>query len=140
MTRADWQQNAEERLQAADALLLVGLWSSAYYLAGYAVEAGLKSCILVRVRAEPEVVFQKKNFSADCWVHDIQRLVVLAGLERELAAATAANATLASMWAVVVNWNEASRYTPRTEAEARQLFDAITDTVDGVMTWVRRHW
>ncbi len=75
MTRADWQQIAEERLLAAQALLAASLWASAYYLAGYAVESGLKSCILVRITAGPEVLFQEggNKFSADCWTHDIEK-------------------------------------------------------------------
>ena len=57
MTRADWQQIAEERLLAVQALMAAHNWASAYYMAGYAVESGLKSCILVRVSAFPEVLF-----------------------------------------------------------------------------------
>ena len=63
--------------------LAAKLWASAYYIASYAVEGGLKSCILVRITAVPEVLFQEggNKFSADCWSHDIERLVKLAGLE-----------------------------------------------------------
>ena len=83
MTRADWQEIAEERLLAAQALLVAHCAASAYYLTGYAVESGLKSCILVRITAAPELLFQEggNKFSADCWTHDIAKLVKLAGLE-----------------------------------------------------------
>ena len=39
-------QAAAERLREAKALLSVRCWSGAYYLAGYAVECGLKACII----------------------------------------------------------------------------------------------
>ena len=35
-----------ERLREARALLGVRCWSGAYYLAGYAIECGLKACII----------------------------------------------------------------------------------------------
>ena len=56
--RAAWQQLAEDRILDARAHLASGVerWSAAYYLIGYAVECGLKSCILSRVAANPEVM------------------------------------------------------------------------------------
>ena len=47
MTRPEWQRMAGERVRDASALLKVRRWSAAYYLAGYAVECGLKACIVV---------------------------------------------------------------------------------------------
>ena len=46
MNRLEFQQLAEVRVREAEALLAVGLWDGAYYLAGYAVECALKACIL----------------------------------------------------------------------------------------------
>jgi hypothetical protein len=79
MTRADWQQIAEERLLATQALLAAHNWPSAYYLAGYAVECGLK-------------------------------------------------------------WSEKSRYQMKTQTEAEELYNAIADTANGVMQWIRARW
>ena len=56
VTRADWQQIAEEQLLAAQALLAAQCWASAYYLAGYAAECGLKSCVLVRLAMSPDLM------------------------------------------------------------------------------------
>jgi hypothetical protein len=108
VTRADWQQIAEERLLAAQALLGAKLWASAYYIAGYAVEAGLKSCILVRIGAAPEVLFQESGnkFSADCWTHDIEKLVGLAGLKTVRDTDIAANVAMGNHWGLVTKWNE----------------------------------
>lgn len=41
MTRADWQQIAEERLLAVQTLLAGQHWPSAYYLSGYTANPGL---------------------------------------------------------------------------------------------------
>ncbi len=45
MNRLEFQAMAEERIVDASLLLVGGQWSAAYYLAGYAVECGLKACI-----------------------------------------------------------------------------------------------
>ena len=45
MNRGDLQLLANIRLDEAKALLAASLPAGAYYLAGYAVECGLKACI-----------------------------------------------------------------------------------------------
>jgi hypothetical protein len=141
VNRADWQRIAEERLLAAEALLVADLYASAYYMAGYAVEGGLKSCILVRVASAPEVLFQKdgNKFSIGCWTHDIEKLVKLADLEAIRDADSAVNASLDANWKIVAKWDEKSRYVVKTQAEAEALYNAIAER-DGVMPWLRMRW
>src|SRR5262249_32127022 len=43
--RSDFQQLADVRIDEAAVLLAQGKFDGAYYLAGYAVECGLKACI-----------------------------------------------------------------------------------------------
>jgi HEPN domain-containing protein len=138
--RTQWQRIAEERLVAANVLLAASCWSSAYYLAGYAVECGLKSCILVRVAASSELIFQEKRFSEKCWTHDLEDLLDLAGIKGVLDVDIAGNAILASNWLIVKDWSEKSRYETKTEQQARELCDAIVETVNGVMPWIRSRW
>jgi HEPN domain-containing protein len=52
MNRTDLQILAEDRLKDAEVLLASGRFGAAYYLAGYAVECGLKACIAKLTRAE----------------------------------------------------------------------------------------
>lgn|GEM_PF-29722 len=94
VTRADFQQLAEVRLQEAKALLDLGLWDGAYYLAGYAVEVALKACIIKKVMATD--AFLEKKFSENCWTHDIEKLVVLAGLMPLWITATTADPILSA--------------------------------------------
>ena len=140
MNRADWQALAEERILAAQALLAAQRWSSAYYLAGYAVEAGLKSCIVVYVAANPEVIFGEKRYSEKCWSHNIEDLVKLADLVIAKDAETAANAIFAQNWVAVSEWSEQSRYEQKSQIKAETLFNAITDSANGVMPWIRARW
>lgn len=137
MNRPELQQLAEDRIRDAEALLGAQRWAGAYYLAGYAVECGLKSCVLVRVSQAAEIIFEDKKFSERCWTHNLRELVKLAGLK---AALDVANAGLAQNWEVVKDWSELSRYVLKTEPQARKLFDAITDGASGVFPWIKAHW
>jgi hypothetical protein len=138
--RADWQALAEERILAAQALLAAKQWSSAYYLAGYAVEFGLKSCILVRVAANPKLIFVEKTFSSQCWSHSPKELFALAGLEAAFLAESAANPILTQNWSIVRAWSEQSRYQRKLQVEAEELYDAITEINNGVLPWIRIRW
>jgi hypothetical protein len=140
VNRAGWQQIAEEKLLAASVLLAASQWSAAYYLAGYAIECGLKSCILARVARSPEVIFETKTYSEKCWKHDAAALVELAGLKLDLDAAGVVEPALEVNWLAVCQWSEATRYKSSTQAEAQSLFDAITEPVNGVMQWIRARW
>lgn len=140
MDRPDWQALAEERILAAQALLSAGQWASAYYLAGYAVEFGLKSCVLVRVAKHPKLIFEERRFSEKCWSHSVQDLIELAGLKDQRDADIVANPALEANWLLVTAWNEKSRYAKKVQAEAEALFSAITDRTNGVMQWIRIHW
>ena len=139
MNRAELQQLAEDRLLDAQALLAAGRWSGAYYLAGYAVECALKSCVLAYI-IKTGVIFDDKKYAEKCWTHDIEALVKLADLEAARGVAIAANGLLSSNWSVVGDWWEGARYEQKTQLEAQSLFDAVGDSSHGVLQWIRGHW
>lgn len=141
-TRAEWQQLAEDRILDARAHLApgVGRWSAAYYLIGYAVECGLKSCVVARVIAHPEIIYQDKRFSFDAWSHDLEGLLVVADIKADRDRDAAANPGLYNNWQELKDWSEQSRYLQKTQAEAERLFEAVTHPADGVMQWIRRRW
>ncbi len=138
VTRADFQQLADVRIQEAKALLDLGLWDGAYYLAGYAAEIALKACIIKNLMATD--AFPEKKFSTDCWTHEIAALIKLAGLATVWAAALNANPQLAANWVIVKVWKEDARYHRITEAEAKGLDSALTDANHGVLTWIKTQW
>jgi hypothetical protein len=51
-----------------------------------------------------------------------------------------ANVDLRLNWTSVDDWEEAVRYQRNSLAEARKLFDAITEPTNGVLTWLKQHW
>jgi hypothetical protein len=140
---------AEERILDAKALLDASRWEFGYYVAGYAVECALKSCLLARM-VHTAWVFQEKWEAKVCLTHDFAKLVELAGLKDELNnkfAASAAAATggppggaFVANWGTVLQWKPESRYTPKTETQATELYDAITHDPDGVLRWIRNFW
>ena len=140
--RKKLQNLAKARLKDAQILLGRKRWSAAYYLCGYAVECGLKACLL-RHLGESAAVFGDplylKNL-AGCWTHDLVKLVNLAGLDVEFGTARQANAVLDTFWGVTKDWKETSRYEEKTEAEARALYEAVSHNPDGVFRWIQSRW
>lgn len=142
VNRADLQALMERRILDADALLKAGCWAAAYYLAGYAAECGLKSCILHYVQ-QTGMIFRDRKYLkdlGDCWTHQLDQLVNLARLTAALGEATGVNPALRGYWGVVKDWKETSRYEDKTEDEARALYEALTHEPDGVLRWIRIHW
>ena len=140
MNRLEWRQRAERWLEDAKILLDNHRWSAAYYIAGYAVEFGLKACILARLGGSPEVIFESQNSGKDCWTHNPNALLKQAGLKGLLDADMTANPALGNNWLTVRDWIETARYEDSSEVVANELYSAITDTPNGVMQWIRAHW
>src|SRR5262249_3808439 len=130
--QADLQSLARERIPDADALIRGGRWSFAYYVAGYAVECALKSCLLARM-IYTGWVFQDKAKINDCLTHDFGDLINLSGLTAELNAQLASNPAFVANWGTTIQWKVTDRYGQKAEAEARALYAAITDDPDGVL-------
>jgi hypothetical protein len=139
VNRAELQELAKLRLREAKALLAAKEWAGAYYLAGYAVECGLKSCILAYVE-KTGIIFEDRKFAEKCWTHDPKELVSLARLDEALGLAVAGNPALEQNWAIVKDWSELSRYRRTPHHKAKRLYRAITDKTDGMMTWIMNHW
>lgn len=139
MNRAELRQLANDRVEDARLLLDSGRWTAAYYLVGYAVETGLKACILKFVE-DTGVIFTDKRFAEKCWTHRLEDLVKQANLEPQRGQARGANPALDGYWGVVEAWTEVSRYEQKTEMEARNLYEAVTNDPDGVFQWIQQHW
>lgn len=138
LDRVNFQRLTEARIQDAKVLLDIQRWDGAYYLVGYAVEFGLKSCIIAKLLATDE--FPEKSFSNNCWTHNLSQLVSPAGLKDKLDADQDVNLN----WLLVKDWNEAVRYDLKNASDARSkaedLYHAVTESAHGVLPWIRMHW
>lgn len=135
MNRAELQKLARMRIRDAKVLLTGGRYEGAYYLAGYAVECALKACIAKQTKRYD---FPNKERAVKCWVHDLEKLLELAGLAPQR---NSASAELQANWAVVKDWDEEVRYLcTKTDRDANDLYSAITQRGDGVLTWLKNLW
>lgn len=143
MDRSKLQRLAILRRDDAEELLARSRWAAAYYLTGYAVECGLKACLLKHL-GESDAVFggdgKYLKELASCWTHDLTKLKNLAGLDGPLGLACKANPTLKANWDTAQLWKETSRYEERAEAEALALYEAVARDPDGVLVWIQSRW
>jgi hypothetical protein len=87
------------------------------------------------------VNWQEARQLADEWVIDAQILPVKAAdLESVLGVDLGANAALRANWEIVKKWNVDRRYQVTSEADARDLYQAVTDNTNGVLPWIRVRW
>jgi hypothetical protein len=143
LNRAELQKMTEERIKDARVLLQGKRWSYAYYVTGYAVECGLKSCVLAQM-IHTGWVFQEKVKVEECLTHEFGKLVQIAGLTDELnkllAASTAAGKEFVGNWTTALQWKVTSRYEAKKKTEAEKLYAAITDKPNGVFLWIKKYW
>jgi len=139
VNRNELKQLASDRIEDSRILLENRRWSAGYYLIGYAVEIALKACMLKFVE-ETGVIFADKRFAEKCWTHKFDDLLKQANLEPQYRKERDANAAFASFWSIASLWTESCRYDQKSEADARALYDAITNDSDGVFKWITHHW
>jgi len=138
MNRRTLQALTRDRLADARALLRAGRYGAAYYMAGYAVECALKSCLAKRINKHD---FPDRKLTNDCYTHDLQKLVNAADLKALLEGAYSSNTNLERNWEIVRDWSAEDRYNPNiSRGEAHDLYRAITERRGGVFTWLRIHW
>jgi hypothetical protein len=139
VNQADLRKMAAERIEDAKALLKEHRWAYAYYVAGYAVECALKSCVLARM-IHTGGVFKDKKYAEWCWTHDFGKLVELADLKKELDGHAAVNRAFVGHWGVAGQWKETSRYEEKPQVDAEKLYEAVTHDPDGVLKWIQNYW
>jgi hypothetical protein len=142
VNRKALQKLAKTRLIDAKALLGRKRWSGSYYLCGYVIECALKACLL-RYLGESDAIFKDPGYLkrlAGCWTHDLDYLVTLAGLAADFGAARGSNKILEVNWGTTQKWNERSRYEEKTEKDARDLYEAVSNRTDGVFQWIQSRW
>lgn len=138
MNRDALQRISAQRRRESAVLLRAGMYSGAYYLAGYSVECALKACI---ARQTARYDFPNRKIAQDSWTHDLEKLVQLAGIGPQLVGNTKANPAFQLNWAIVKDWTEAARYDLSiTRAQARDLYSACTSRRNGILPWIKQRW
>lgn len=129
---------ADSRIEEARVLLESGLWTGAYYMTGLAIECALKSCL---ARAVKEHDFPDKQFVNKMYVHKLEDLFELdAALWKAFQTDRKMDGKLEVNWKTVRSWDNERRYDTVEELEARDFYEASTESVSGVMEWIRGNW
>jgi hypothetical protein len=136
MTRRDFQRLTRLRLRDARALLATGNTEGAYYLSGLAVECALKSAIARKTQRHEFP--PKPTVVSGMYVHDLNKLLIAAGLDSTLDSAAAVNSALKTNWALVKDWTVESRYIV-SGLNGEELYRAVGGR-NGVLRWLRQHW
>ena len=107
LSEADLRSLAAARLTDARALLASGRYDWVAYSCGYAVECGLKARITAKLSWAdfPSTSGEFSKFNS-FKTHDLDTLLRLTGIERQIRATSQAD------WDLVVVWNPESRYRP----------------------------
>ena len=139
--RVELKQLAKSRLREAKALFDCGLYDGSYYLAGYVVELSLKAriCRMLDTDRYPESGKLSQSFKT----HNLDDLLLLAGLERKFEQAKIANPNLLTNWSLVTEWTEQFRYEPvgsSPRQRAQTTIAALEDKNDGIFTWIKKYW
>jgi hypothetical protein len=137
MTQKLLQDLCKFRMEECKTLLDNKYFSGSYYLGGYSIECALKACLAKLFNAGE---IPDKKFVMDIYTHDLKSLIKLAGLEGDRAAKESTDNDFSINWAIVKDWNEGARYKEWTEAQAKELYDAITNAKGGVLSWIQQYW
>lgn len=137
MDRKDLQELSKIRLREASALLELGLFDGAYYLAGYAVECALKACI---AKATQRGEFPDKKRVDSSYSHNLRELIKVAGLEEARAERANKELLFKANWEFVEGWSEQSRYQRHSPESSAALLRAIGHRQYGVISWIKLQW
>ena len=136
MNRADLQALSRLRLKEARLLLKHRQFEGAYYLTGYAIECALKAVIAKRTA---KYDFPDKELSKNCFVHNLESLRKLSGMENQFRTDIKTNPGLEANWAIVKDWTEQSRYRKSIPATMAQDMYSASASKGGVLFWIKNY-
>ena len=134
MDRKDFQELSRVRLKEATALLRLGLFDGAYYLAGYSVECALKACI---AKGTQRFEFPDRKRAESSYSHSLRDLIRVAGLEEARLERAGKDPDFRTNWDVAQSWSEQSRYQRHRQESAQTLLGAVGDRRHGVISWIK---
>lgn len=126
-----------ERLSESKVLLDNKCYNGAYYLAGYSMECALKACIAKQINSNE---IPSKLFINEFYVHDLDRLIKLAGIEQDHKNKLKSDSDFKINWSIAQKWTESARYKEWTEVEANELYNAINNLKGGILSWLQQYW
>jgi hypothetical protein len=136
-TGAELKIMAGHRLEEGQLLHDNGFFAGSVYMAGYAVEFGLKSIISKNLGVEIFGGGIRREHVRSFHVHSLTTLIVLAGLQPTLDNDLANDIALNQAWSGVSTWDETKRY---EFGCSQQTATDFMNHVRRFMTWIGAHW
>ncbi len=133
----DLKNLARQKHDDASLLFSNHRYSGAYYLAGYAVELGLKASI---AESFIENAIPDKKFVNDIYRHNLTQLIGLTGFSNDFSLDRKNNEILNGHWGIVTQWTTEARYRMIDAVEATAMMAAVTDQKNGIFPWIMKHW
>lgn len=144
--RTEFQVLSAKRLDEAKSLQEGGYYEAAFYLAGYAVECGLKAAVCRTLQID--IFNMPTDLHKGFKTHRLDHLIVLSGLSQRLAADLVTDESLVSAanqflippsgvdrWQ---SWSEEVRYNvvPCKGTDSQEFIN----NVDYFISWLKNHW
>ena len=107
MNRSDFQALSRLRIRESRVLLKNTYYMGSYYLAGYAIECALKSCICKQFK---RFDFPDKRLVSTSYTHDLDILLKNASIQKEFDAEIHRSPRFELNWNVIKDWSEEVRY------------------------------
>jgi HEPN domain-containing protein len=121
------------RIEEAKILYENKHYSGAYYLAGYAIELGLKAFFCKKVK---KYTFPDKQATNNVYTHDLNNLRKACGLKEEFDKDTRKDSSLVKNWELVKDWNEKSRYSQNKKLDSKDLINSV----EVILKWIQTKW
>jgi hypothetical protein len=137
LRKADLQRIAETKFADAQLLLNNQRWSNAYYLAGYAIEIGIKAVIARRMAHE---TIPDLNFIRSIHQHGFKELIGVAGLTSDFQQTQADDPQFGAYSGIVAQWKPEVRYTSVDAISAQMMVQAVGDPGPGILGWIKTFW
>lgn len=140
-TGADLRTLANSRLASVKLLITNGDYDGAVYLIGYVLEYALKAVVCKKLNLiyYPDNAIYKGERGNLFKTHSFDILITLCGLSQFMTI-TNAPKRLYENWSELTKWTTATRYQPigtYTEQNAKRMLEALEESPDGVLTWIR---
>ncbi len=133
LTFSSCKRIAHRRLKEAKILYYNKLYSGAYYLAGYAIEIGMKACFCKQIK---KYTMPDKDALNNVYVHDLNKLRDTCGLKAEFEKDSIINVLLTQKWGTVKDWSEKSRYIEINQSDSKDMIDSVVIIFD----WIQTKW
>ena len=144
MTGTELKQLSQLRLKEANILCNSRMYDGSCYLAGYCIELALKAAICKRM-GTPDFFESIRPETARAFkIHNIDELITLAGLRTKFNLYIGINIQFGNNWSFIkttINWSEQLRYQiGKNQIETEMMLIALTDSQNGILPWIKKHW